>query len=146
MEFTFTARGPTFDQLTRTIARDLTAAHKAAGRRIARKGVTAIRRGAPSMFGRRLSARTKTAATPTSATVTFIPSPAGPWAIAETGTRPHHITTRRREALHWAGVFAETVNHPGTAGRLAWTAAGARIAKAVEPDVIDVYDDALNGR
>jgi hypothetical protein len=146
VDFTVTTRGPTFDQLTRDIARDLTAANKKAGRQVARKGKAAAKKGAPHMFGTVLSAAAKTEASATSCKVTFSPKPAGAWTIAETGTKPHTIKPRSRKALHWAGLFAEVVHHPGTGGRMAWTAANGRIAKAVGAEIEAVYGDALAGR
>ncbi len=145
MDFTVTTRGPTFDQLTRDIARDLTAAHKRAGRQVARKGKAAVKKGAPTWNGTRLGAAAKTAPTATSCKVTFTPAPAGAWSIAETGANEHDIRPRTRKALKFNGRYAEIVHHKGITGRMLWTAANARIDKATRSDIDDVYGDALNG-
>lgn len=155
MDFTFTTSGRTFDQLTRGIARDLTAAHKKAGRQIARKGKAAAAKGAPVMWGERLAVATDTEADANGCTVTFKPAAgnAGGWAMQESGTRPHSIAPRRGRggrggrpaALAFDGLYYADVFVSGMAGRRAWTRAGERIAKAANTVVLEVYSDALEG-
>jgi hypothetical protein len=145
VQITVTTKGPGFDHVMRGAARDLRSANRKVGRTVARTGVAAIRKGAPTMWGRKLSAKTKVDAWPDRAVVTFKANPAGGWAMQESGTRPHPIKARRRKALHWGGgdEFSLHVAHPGTSGHKAWTKAKARLVKAIKPEIEDVYDDAL---
>jgi len=143
VEIRVSTKGAGFDRVMRDAARDLRAANRTVGRKVARTGTAAIRKGAPTMWGKRLSAKTKVDAWPDRAVVTFQAKPAGGWAMQESGTRPHPIKARRREALHFEGVFAEHVAHPGTTGHRAWTKAKQRLVKAIKPQITDIYDDAL---
>jgi len=146
VEFTVTQNGPTLDALIRGTTRDLRAANRTAGRDLAKVGKSAIGKGAPRMMGRQLTAKAKVDAWPTRCSVEFNPAKgqAGAWAIADTGRRGGYtVKPRRRKALRLPGGFA-AVAHPGAvAGRQAWTRAVARLRKAVDRTVHDVYDDAL---
>lgn len=145
MRITVRATGTTLADLTGDTIRDLRAANKTAARQVARKGRAAMVKGAPVMLGRRLAIKTKTEAWPSRWSVEFFPAPrtAGLWSIAETGAAPHEIEPRTRRALHFAGVFAANVDHPGAAGRKAYTKAGKRLADVTDTELTDVYDDAL---
>jgi hypothetical protein len=146
VEFTVTQKGPTLDALIRGTTRDLRAANRTAGRDVAKVGKAAMAKGAPHMFGKALTVKTKVDAWPTRCAVEFNPArgQAGPWQIAETGRRGGYtVKPRRRKALAFAGRFA-MVTHPGpVGGHKAWTRAVQRGAKAVGKQVGDVYDDAL---
>lgn len=145
MEFSVTAKGPTLEALTRNTARDLKAANRTAGRELGKVGKAAAAKGAPRMFGHALKGKATVDAWPSRCSVEFAPAKgqAGAWQITETGAGAHRIAPRRRKAMAFADRFAMTVNHPGTGGQRAWTRAVARIAKAVDRTVHDVYDDAL---
>ncbi len=146
MDFTVTTKGPTLDTLLAGTVRDLKAANRTAGRDMAKVGKAAARKGAPRMFGRKLAVKAKVDAFASTATVEFNPAKrqAGPWQIAETGRRGGYtVKPRRAKALTFDGRYA-SVTHPGrVAGRRAWSQAVARIAKAVDRTVHDVYDDAM---
>jgi hypothetical protein len=146
VEFTVTQTGPTFDALLTSTARDLKQANRKAGREVGKVGKAAMAKGAPRMFGRALTAKPKVEAFANRCQVEFVPSPrqSGPWAIAESGRRGGYLVApRRRRALRLPSGFAMSA-HPGpVAGRKAWTRAGARLFKAVDRTVHDVYDDAL---
>lgn len=146
MEFTVTTKGPTFDALLASTARDLKAANRKAGRELGKVGRAAMGKGAPRLFGRALTVKPKVDAFANRCRVEFVPSPrqSGPWAIAESGRRGGYLVApRRRRALRLPGGFAMSA-HPGAvAGRKAWSRAGARLFKAVDRTVHDVYDDAL---
>ena len=146
MDFTVTAKGPTLESLTRDTVRDLRAANRTAGREMAKVGKAAIAKGAPRMFGRKLSAKATVDAWPSRCTVEFAPAKgqAGPWQIADTGRRGGYtVKPRRARALHYGGRFT-MVTHPGAvAGRHAWRQAVARLGRAVDKSVHDTYDDAL---
>lgn len=144
MEVTVRATGPTLEQLTRTASRNLRTANRSVGRQVAKVGRKAITAKAPRMFGRKLTTRPKVNASAATVTVLFPASPAGAWAIAETGADPHPIRPRQRKALRFGGRFAAHVNHPGVNGAKAWTAAGRRLERAVRPAIEDEYDEALD--
>ena len=141
MRVTVTPKGPTLDTLTRDTIRDLRAANRRAGRQVAKTGGAAMRKGAP----RKLGVKDEVESWPDRWSVEWFPAPrtSGAWAIAESGARPHTIDPRRRRALAFAGRYAANVNHPGTAGRQAWTKAGARLADVLDRDIIDIYDEVL---
>lgn len=145
MRITVRTTGPTLADLTGDTIRDLRAANKTAARQVARKGRAAMVKGAPVMYGRRLAVKTKTEAWPSRWSVQFFPAPrnAGLWTIAETGAAPHEINPRTRRALHFAGLFADNVDHPGARGHGAYTKAGKRLADVVDVDIEHIYDDAL---
>jgi len=146
VEFTVTAKGSTLAELTRNTTRDLRAANRTAGRELAKAGTAAMGKGAPRMMGRALRVKATVDAWPSRCAVEFNPAPkqSGAWAIAEAGRRGGYtVKPRRRKALAYAGRFA-MVTHPGAVGgRRAWTRAVARLVKAVDTSLRDVYDDAL---
>ena len=147
MEFTVTAKGPTLDALIRDTTRDLRAANRTAGRAVGKVGVAAMRKGAPRMFGKVLGVKADVDAWPSRCSVEFHPAArqSGAWAITEAGRRGGYLVTpRNRRALKLPGGFAMTA-HPGaTSGHRAWTHAVARLVKAVDKTVHDVYDEALD--
>jgi hypothetical protein len=141
---TVTTRGPSFDRLIADTTRDLRGANRAAGRRIATVGKAAIRQGAPRMWGKKLGVKTTVDAGPDSARVEFVAKPAGGWAIRESGTRPHPIRPRNAKALHWFfDRYTMLVSHPGSGGERAWTRAGERLKRAVDPVIEHIYDEAM---
>lgn len=146
MDFTVTAKGPTLESLTRNTSRDLKAANRTAGRDMGKAGKAAIAKGAPRMFGHALKGKATVDAWPSRCSVEFAPAKgqAGAWQITETGRRGGYtVKPRRAKALHYAGRFA-MVTHPGAVGgRQAWTNAVARLRKAVDKSLHDVYDEAL---
>lgn len=140
---TVRATGPTLDRLVDQVARDTRAARRQVGKAVASAGMKAGNKGAPRFYGRRMRVRSRIHASTGRTSVELYGSPAGGWAIAESGARPHDIEPRRARALHFAGLFSANVDHPGTGGRRAWTAAGARIEPAVAKVIADTYDKAL---
>lgn len=168
MAFTFTASGPTLAQLTTRGARNLRTANRTAGRVIAKAGRKAMNDAAKSTgrrwYGKALTVKFKVESSPSSALVVFNASrgQAGGWAIAEAGARSHDIVPRGRRggragdrtvggpargrvhALHFAGLFASNVDHPGASGAHAWTKATRAVDKAVRPELLDVYDEAFD--
>jgi hypothetical protein len=145
VDITVTAVGRDFSDLARDAGRALRTANRTAGREIQRSGRAAMNKGAPRMFGRKLTVKGKVDSSPARATVTFIPAPrtSGGWAIRESGADAHIIRPRRRKALAFNGRFAMHAAHPGMGGDKAWTKAGTRLDKAVRPVIDDVYGDAL---
>jgi hypothetical protein len=147
VEFTVTTKGQTLDQLVKTTARDLKKANRKAGTEMAKVGAAAMSKGAPRMMGRQLTVKAKVDAWPSRCSVEFNPGKgqAGAWAIADTGRRGGYtVKPRRRKALRLPAGFA-MVTHPGpVGGRQAWTRAVARLRKAVDKTVHDVYDEALD--
>jgi hypothetical protein len=135
--------GISFDQLSHDVARRYKAANRQVGRGVAKVGKAAIRKGAPRMWGKPLTCKTKVDSWSDHAEVTFQAQPAGGWAIAESGARPHPIAPRSRKALAFNGRFAAHVAHPGSGGHKAWSKAGQRLAAAIEPEIQDTYDRAL---
>ena len=144
--------GPSWDDVAQRLVRDLKAANKAVGKQVAATGRKAMladtksRRGSLRFAGKALGVKTKVKASAASCNVEFRGAPAGAWAIISTGTKPHRIAVRSRQALHWGGdAYAEYVKHPGTGGRQYWRSAGVALDKAVDDVIRDVYDDALTG-
>lgn len=143
MQVRVRAVGVSLEQMMRDTRRDLRAANRKVGREVGTVGRAAIRKGAPRMWGRQLAAKTKVDSWPDRAVVSFQASPAGGWAMRESGTRRHPIDPGTRKALAFDGRFAAHVDHPGSSGERAWTKAGERLADAIEPAITDIYDDAL---
>jgi hypothetical protein len=149
VDFKVTAKGPTFDQLIRDTTKDLRAANKKAGGQIRKVGGAAMRKGAPTMWGRKLAIKVELTPSVVDCRVEFTPAPrnAGGWAIQESGRRGgYDVKPIRAEALHggFPGAFAARVHiERSWGGRQAWTHAGERLAKALNKTVADVYDDAL---
>lgn len=143
VDFTVRSVGVDFDQLSRDVARRYKAANRKVGRDVAKVGKAAIRKGAPRMWGKPLTSKTKVNSWSDHAEVTFQASPAGGWAIAESGTKAHLIKPRSRKALAFNARFAAHVAHPGSGGHKAWTKAGQRLEQAIDPVVEDTYSKAL---
>ena len=146
MEFSVTAKGPTLDQVTRDLARDLTRANRTVSRDLARVGARAMGKGAPHMMGEALTVRGKPTGSGAHAGVEFLPGKgqAGAWAIAEAGRRGGYLVRpRKAKALRLPGGFAETARPGKVAARRAWTKAVARLVKAADDTIKDVYGDAL---
>lgn len=96
-----------------------------------------------SGLGAKLGVKTKVAASPTSATVTLVASPAGPWAIDDAGAGPHVIRPHNK-ALKLGRGHAAVVVHPGTAGRRRWDRAQPAIERAVLEVVTAAAAEALD--
>jgi hypothetical protein len=150
VDFTVKAQGPTLGELTARSSRALRTANRAAGREIAkagRKAMDAVPKGQGRRFyGRSLRVKYKVDSSPSGAKVTFNPAKgqAGGWAIAEAGASAHLIRPHKR-ALRFAGRYAAVVHHPGTGGSGTWTRATKAVAKAVKPELEDLYEEALSG-
>jgi hypothetical protein len=150
VEFTVKAQGPTLGELTARSSRALRTANRAAGREIAkagRKAMDAVPKGQGRRWhGRALRVKFKIDSSPTGARVTFNPArgQAGGWAIADTGASPHVIRPHGR-ALRFGGRYAAVVHHPGARGVGVWGKATKAVAKAVKPELEDLYEEALSG-
>jgi hypothetical protein len=158
------AKGPTFEAVVREQVRTLNRVNRRIYAPITRKGIKAIKSGAPTFQGKKLTARTDPPErSATSTTITFYGVSAGAWAIKESGAKEHEIFPRqrprrggtRKSALAFpgagrktkgggrTGVAAYVLNHPGVAGRHLWTQAGKRLRAALTPAITDEYDKAL---
>jgi hypothetical protein len=154
VEFTVTTVGKGLDGLVRDTAKDLKKANRKAGTELSKKGLAAMRKGAPRMWGRRLAIKSEKHVTVHDCVVDFFPAPknAGGWAIQESGRRggyeiyPKHRGRNGRPAalLVADGMYAANALGGAWGGRKAWTKAGERLFKAVDKTVKDVYDDALD--
>lgn len=120
--------------------------------KVARSGILAdvkVRRGTLTMSRMgpraRLNVTSRIDATATSTTVELVARPAGMWAIAEYGTRPHRIRAHRGTGgLFIPGIgFAEYVDHPGSHGGHYWQHATAVLDDELADDITRVFDDAL---
>jgi hypothetical protein len=151
---TVTTRGPSFDRLIADTVRDLRQANRTSAREVQRTGLAAMRMGAPRMWGRKLAIKSKSKTHGVNGSnVEFFPAPnnLGGWAMREKGTKAHDIYPRRGRAgrggrpaaLKIVGLYAANAWHPGSTGEKAWTRAGERLWRAIDPVVEDVYDDAL---
>jgi hypothetical protein len=151
-------KGQTFEAIIREQVRGLNKANRKVTAAVSRKGIAAIKRGAPTFAGKRLSARTDPPRRSSGlVTLTFYGVSAGAWSMKESGAKRHDIDPKqrprrggtRKKALAFPGAgrkgsgFTMHVDHPGFTGRHLWTAAGERLEAAVTPTIIDVYDEAL---
>jgi hypothetical protein len=156
-------KGQTFEALIREQVRGLNKANRRVVSAVSRKGIAAIKSGAPTFAGKRLTARTDPPKRRSGLVeLTFYGVSAGAWSIKESGAKEHEIFPRRRprrggsrkSALAFpgagrrtshgrSGVQAYVLNHPGVRGRKLWTKAGKRLEAAITPTIIDVYDEAL---
>jgi phosphopantetheinyl transferase (holo-ACP synthase) len=143
VDIRITAKGPTFDQVTRAIVRDVESATRRVGRDVAKVGKAAIASGEASFRGKKLTASTRQHVSGQRSTIIFHAKPAGAWAIRESGAKAHMIRPKRAKVLAFDGRFAMSAHHPGVRGRHAWTKAGDRLEDAVSPAIEDVYDEAL---
>jgi hypothetical protein len=149
VDIRITPKGQTFGALIRQADRDLKKANRKVAGPVSKAGVKAIKAGAPTFRGKQLTAKTEVHTSGNGAVVTFYGTPAGAWAINETGAKAHEIVPRRRQALAFPGAgrkgsgFTVSAHHPGIGGRRMWTKAGARLEDAVGPAIEDVYDEAL---
>jgi phosphopantetheinyl transferase (holo-ACP synthase) len=144
-----TSKGPTFEQVTRAIVRDVESATRKVGRDVATIGRKAIASGEATFRGKKLTASTKQHVSGTRSTIIFHAKPAGAWAIRESGAKAHDIKPKRAQALHVPGFgrkesgFMMVVHHRGATGSHRWTAAGVRLEDAVEKPIENVYDKAF---
>jgi hypothetical protein len=143
VDIRITSKGPTFEQVSRAIVRDVEKATRKVGRDVAKVGKAAIAAGEASFRGKKLTASTRQRVSGQSTTVIFHAKPAGAWAIRESGAKAHMIRPKRVKALHFGGRFAMSAPHPGARGSRRWTVAGDRLEDAVEPAVENAYDRAL---
>jgi hypothetical protein len=143
VDIRITAKGPTFDQVSRAIVRDVESATRKVGRDVAKVGKAAIAAGAGTFRGKKLTASTRQQVSGRSTTVIFHAKPAGAWAIKESGAKAHMIRPKRAKVLAFEGRFAMSAHHPGARGRHAWSKAGNRLDDAVGDAVEDAYDRAF---
>ena len=155
MEFTVTTKGRGFDALIRDTTRDLKKANRKAANDVSKKGLAAMRKGAPRMWGRVLRVKSEKHIEPFGAAVDFFPWPknAGGWAIQESGRRGGYEIAPKRgrqgrggrpAALRVAdGMYAANALGGSWGGKKAWTKAGERLVKVTDKTVKDIYDDAL---
>jgi len=151
-------KGQTFEALIREQVRGLNKANRRVVSAVSRKGIAAIKKGAPSIGGKKLTAKTNPPKRRSGLVeLTFYGTSAGGWAINENRVKRHDIDPRqrprrggkRRKALAFPGAgrkgsgFTMHVDHPGIRARRLWTKAGKRLEAAVTPSIIDVYDEAL---
>jgi len=123
-------------------------AQRAAGQVVAKRGREVIledvrsRRGSLSMMGGRLGVAVENRPSQVSTVVTLAASPAGMWAIAETGTKAHTIKPRRRKvlAISSGDVIGMYANVSGVAGKHYWTHATDALDAALFPDVKQAAD------
>jgi hypothetical protein len=151
VEFTVRAQGPTFADLTSRAERSLRTANRAAAADIGKVGRKAMdasaRASGRGWHGRTLRTKTKIDSSPAGARVTFNPAKgqAGAWAIADTGASAHMIRPRRGKALRFDGRYAPVVHHLGARGVGVWAKATRTIDRAVKPELVDRYGEALGG-
>jgi hypothetical protein len=138
-----TSKGPTFEQVTRAIVRDVESATRKVGRDVATVGRKAIASGEATFRGKKLTASTKQRVSGQHTTVIFHAKPAGAWAIRESGAKAHMIKPKRVKALHFEGRFAMSAHHPGARGSRRWTIAGDRLEDAVEKPIENAYNRAF---
>jgi hypothetical protein len=155
VDIRITPKGQTFEALIRQSNRDLKKANRKVASPVSKKGIKAIKSGAPTFRGKQLTAKTETHTSGRGVMITFYGTPAGAWAIKETGTDgPYPIRPKRAAVLAFpgagrktgrgrSGVQAYVLKHPGIAGRREWTKAGPRLEHAVGPTIEKVYDEAL---
>jgi len=144
VDIRISAKGPTFDQVTRAIVRDVESATRRVGRDVAKVGKAAIASGEATFRGKKLTASTRQQVSGQHTTIIFHAKPAGAWAIRESGAKAHMIRPKRAKVLHFDGGFAMSAHHPGARGSRRWTKAGDRLEDAVEPAIEDVYDEAFD--
>jgi hypothetical protein len=151
-----TPKGLTLEASFRRTSANVKKANRAFVSPVTRKGIAAIKSGAPTFRGKQLTAKTDPPhLTATSATITFYGKPAGAWSIKESGTDgPYPIRPKKASVLAFpgagrktkggrSGVQAYVLKHPGIAGRRAWTKARPRLERAVGPVIRREYDKAL---
>ena len=143
MDIRLVSKGPTLDAVMRSTVRDFQAATRKVAAPVATAGVKAIKGTGRTFAGKPLTARTTKRVTGSSATVLFLPKPAGPWAIMESGTKAHEIRPKRRQALHFGGRFASHAGHKGAKGKRLWSKTQAPLEAAVGPVIQRVFDTAL---
>ena len=152
MRVTFERKGPDVEHLIAKINRDMTAASRKSAREIAKVGVKAFKSGAgvSHFAGYPLKFKAKkVTATPTHAEIEFQASPVGFWVMVESGAKPHQIRPRSKRALSWGSgddSIARSVNHPGMAGRGAYTKGESAAIKAIDDVVEDTFGEALEAR
>ena len=159
MDVRVVPKGQTFEQVMRGLTRELNKANRSVVKDVSRAGIKAIKSGAPTFAGKRLTARTDPPRRSTNlVTVTFYGVSAGAWAINENRVKRHDIDPRqrprrggtRKKALAFPGAgrkgggYTMHVDHPGIRARHLWTAAGKRLEAAVQPAIEDAYDEALD--
>jgi len=150
-----TPKGPSFDKLITQADRKLKAANRKVAGPTSKAGIRAIKSGAPTFAGRKLTAKTRVHTSGSGARITFYGVSAGAWAINERRVKAHNIRPKRAKALAFPGAgrtskggsssgYAMTAHHKGIRARGRWTKAGARLEDAVEPAIEKVYDEAFS--
>lgn len=143
MKFAVTRTSGDLGSVAADLERAAIRAQRAAGQVVAKRGREVIlndvrsRRGSLSMMGGRLGVQVENRPSQVSTVVELSASPAGPWAIIESGTKGHTIRPRRKKVLAIAkgdviGLYA-TVR--GVTGRRYWTQATEALDAELFPDV-----------
>lgn len=148
MKFAVTRVSGDLGSIAADLERAAIRAQRAAGQVVAKRGRAIIlddvrgRRGSLSMMGGRLGVQAENHASQLSTVVTLIASPAGPWAIAESGTKAHTIRPRRKKVLASGrgDVIGMYANVSGVAGKHYWTHATEALDGELFPDVKQAAD------
>lgn len=152
MEFSVTRTSGDLGSIAADLERAAIAAQRAAGQVVVKQARRIIlddvraRRGSLSMMGARLGVKAENRPSQLSTVVTLAASPAGPWAIAESGTKAHTIRPRRRKVLASGkgdviGMFA---NVRGVAGKQSWTHATEALDAELFPEVQRAADTEMD--
>jgi hypothetical protein len=137
--------------IARELERGATQGQKDAGKLVASQGRKMIlddvrrARGSLRIMGGRLGVKSRVTASPATSIVELYGAPAGPWTIAEKGTKRHTIKPKRREVLA-AGrgdVIGMSATHPGTRGGRYWTRAVGRLDDELGPLVERAVDSQM---
>lgn len=148
MKFAVTRTSGDAGSIASNLERAAAAAQRAAGQVIAKRGRDVIlddvrsRRGSLSMMGGRLGVAVENKPSRVSTTVALAATPAGPWAIIDSGSKGHMIRPRRKKVLAAArgdiiGLYADV---RGVTGRHYWTTATEALDAELFPDVQRAVD------
>lgn len=143
MKFTVTRASGDAGSITSNLERAAAAAQRAAGQVVAKRGREIIlndvrsRRGSNRMMGKTLGVAVENKPTQLQTNVSLAATPAGPWAIINTGTKAHVIRPRRKRVLaadrgDIIGVYADV---RGVTGRHYWDTAVEALDAELFPDV-----------
>lgn len=152
MKFAVTRTSGDLGSAAADIERAAIRAQRAAGQVVAKRARAIIlddvraSRGSLSMMGGRLGVQVENHPSQVQTVVELAASPAGPWAIVESGTTGHMIRPRRKKVLAIAkgdviGLYADV---KGVTGRNYWTRATARLDAELFPDVQRAADTEMD--
>lgn len=152
MKFAVTRTSGELGSIAADIERAAISAQRAAGQVVAKRGRQIIlddvrsRRGSLSMMGGRLGVVAENRPSQLSTVVSLAASPAGPWAVAESGTKAHTIRPRRRKvlAIGRGDVIGMYANVGGVGGKHYWTHATETLDGELFPDVKAAADAAMD--